>query len=155
MHAPDVVSPLNIAATHGGHGTRGGGARCRASAMHEPRGRVQWDMSASAAAEAFPSFWNVLGQVTNTVVFFFSGAACVNFLLRSTAELQAEGYGSALAVTLWRLPIIFLAAMAVRMLLIALFSPMLNLFGAKLDWRVRRPHLPYCHGRPALLLLCR
>lgn len=101
-------------------------------------------MSAAAAAEAFPSFWNVLGQLTNTVVFFFSGAACVNFVWRSTEELQAEGYGSALAVTLWRLPVIFLAIMAVRMLLIASFSPMLNLFGAKLDWRVRAapPQLP-------------
>eukprot|EP00892_Ulva_mutabilis_P007352 jgi/Ulvmu1/498/UM001_0506.1 len=96
---------------------------------------LKWDMSASAASQSFPAFWNVLGQITNTVVFFFSGAACVNFVLRSTTELQEEGAGSALAVTLFRLPIIFLAIMAARLLLIAAFSPMLNLFGAKLDWR--------------------
>ena len=76
-------------------------------------------------------------QLTNTVVFFFSGAACVNFLIRSMRALEHTGNGGALAVAFWRLPLIFVSIMVVRALLIALFSPMLKIFGAQMDWRVR------------------
>jgi hypothetical protein len=42
----------------------------------------------------------------------------------------------ALAVAFWRLPLIFISIMVIRALLIALFSPMLKIFGAQMDWRV-------------------
>lgn len=75
-------------------------------------------------------------QLTNTVVFFFSGAACVNFFIRSMRTLEHTGNGGALAVAFWRLPLIFISIMVIRALLIALFSPMLKIFGAQMDWRV-------------------
>lgn len=76
-------------------------------------------------------------QLTNTVVFFFSGAACVNFFIRSMRALEHNDHGGALAVAFWRLPLIFISIMVIRALLIALFSPVLTIFGAKMDWRVR------------------
>jgi hypothetical protein len=87
-------------------------------------------------------------QLTNTVVFFFSGAACVNFFIRSTRALEHNGYGAALAVAFWRLPLIFISIFIVRMLLIALFSPMLKMFGAQMDWRVSA--LSACVAVPCL-----
>lgn len=74
-------------------------------------------------------------QLTNTVVFFFSGAACVNFFIRSMRALEHND-GGELAVAFWRLPLIFISLMVIRALLIALFSPMLRIFGAQMDWRV-------------------
>ena len=75
-------------------------------------------------------------QLTNTVVFFFAGAASVNFFIRSAADLNA-GASPSLAATLARLPLIFVAMLVVRAFLLAAFSPMLNLVSAKMDWRVR------------------
>lgn len=75
-------------------------------------------------------------QLTNTVVFFFSGAACYNFFIRSLAALEQDGYSDTVAVTFWRLPIIFVFVMIVRGLLIMLFAPMLGVFGYSMDWRV-------------------
>lgn len=76
-------------------------------------------------------------QLTNTVVFFFSGAACVNFFIRSMTALEHNGNEEAVTVAFWRLPLIFISIMVIRALLIALFSPMLKIFGAHwMDWRV-------------------
>jgi hypothetical protein len=75
-------------------------------------------------------------QLTNTIVFFFAGAASVNFLIRSSIALERAGFGSMLAVTLFRLPLIYMSMLATRSLLIALFSPILSVLGAKMDWRV-------------------
>ena len=103
-------------------------------------------------------------QLTNTFVFFFAGAACTNFFVRATEDLEQEGFGEMLAATIWRLPLIYITMLCVRALLIAVFSPMLNAFGAGLDWRVRRcsicgmhavllhsprsEHAPVCRSRP-------
>lgn len=81
-------------------------------------------------------------QLTNTVVFFFSGAACLNFFVRSVAALESDGYSAALAVTFWRLPIIFVFVMIVRLLLIMLLAPPLGVFGYSMDWRVRSSSPP-------------
>jgi hypothetical protein len=75
-------------------------------------------------------------QLTNTVVFFFSGAACINFFIRSLQALDKDGYSGAVAVAFWRLPIIFVFVMIVRLLLINIFAPMLSVFGYAMDWRV-------------------
>lgn len=85
-------------------------------------------------------------QLTNTVVFFFSGAACYNFFIRSLAALESDGHSKAVAITFWRLPIIFVFVMIVRLLLIMLFAPALGVFGYSMDWRVR--------ADSALLLHC-
>lgn len=42
----------------------------------------RWDMSIEEESEAFEKFWDTLSFVANTVVFFFSGMACVNFAVR-------------------------------------------------------------------------
>lgn len=42
----------------------------------------RWDMPAEEGTEAFEKFWDALSFVTNEIVFFFSGLACVNFAVR-------------------------------------------------------------------------
>ena len=47
----------------------------------------RWDMSIEVEeSEAFESFWDTFAFVANTVVFFFSGLACVNFAVRCVAH---------------------------------------------------------------------
>jgi hypothetical protein len=87
------------------------------------------------AAEA-SSYIALIVQLTNTVVFFFSGTACYNFFTRSLVALEKDGYSAAVAVTFWRLPIIFVFVMIVRLILIVIFAPMLGVFGYTMDWRV-------------------
>lgn len=78
-------------------------------------------------------------QLLNTITFFFSGAVCVNFVVRSTATLNEHGLaGSSLTVTLWRLPLIYVAVFLIRAVSITFFSRALALIGfAPLNWQVR------------------
>ena len=43
----------------------------------------KWEMSAKIEqAGVFDGFWDTLAYITNAIVFFYSGVACINFLVR-------------------------------------------------------------------------
>ncbi|KAI7841428.1 hypothetical protein COHA_004823 [Chlorella ohadii] len=69
----------------------------------------RWGMlSASMESGAFDAFWDACALGANALVFFWSGAACVNFLIRS---------GGALAGSAWSwaaIPPIYLALVVLR-----------------------------------------
>ncbi len=43
----------------------------------------KWEMSAKIEqAGVFDGFWDTLAYITNAIVFFYSGVAAINFLVR-------------------------------------------------------------------------
>ena len=63
----------------------------------------------------FPQFWNVFIFLINSLIFFYVGSASVNFAIRSGQSLYGDsGLGSLFSLTLYRLPIIWLASFALR-----------------------------------------
>ena len=48
----------------------------------------KWEMSAKIEqAGVFDGFWDTLAYITNAIVFFYSGVACINFLVRYDSGL--------------------------------------------------------------------
>jgi NhaP-type Na+/H+ or K+/H+ antiporter len=85
----------------------------------------------------FPQFWNVFMFLVNSLIFFYVGAASVNFAIRSGQSLFPSGLGSLFALTLYRLPIIWLASFALRGILLFASSHCLKLMRLSegLGWR--------------------
>ncbi|KAK9789036.1 hypothetical protein WJX73_003859 [Symbiochloris irregularis] len=95
----------------------------------------RWDMHISEEGEVFESFWDTLSFAANAIVFFFSGLACVNFAVRSSENLDANGQSAVLASTIWRFPLIYLVLFAVRFLLILLFSPLFKVLRSQMTFK--------------------
>ncbi|KAL3155128.1 Son of sevenless 1, variant 2 [Trebouxia sp. C0009 RCD-2024] len=91
---------------------------------------AKWGLSPKVAESGvFDNFWDTIGFAITGLVFFFSGVSCVNFFYRSAQELyNVEHFAfKTVAVTFWRLPVIFIVIFLVRGLLIVMFNPLFKL----------------------------
>ncbi|KAL3141541.1 Son of sevenless 1, variant 2 [Trebouxia sp. C0010 RCD-2024] len=91
---------------------------------------AKWGLSPKVAESGiFDNFWDTIGFAITGMVFFFSGVSCVNFFVRSAQELyNVEHFAfKTVAVTFWRLPVIFIVIFLVRGLLIVMFNPLFKL----------------------------
>ncbi|KAG1668999.1 hypothetical protein FOA52_000592 [Chlamydomonas sp. UWO 241] len=74
-----------------------------------------WGMSKKARSSLmFAQFWEVFAFIINALIFFYVGAAVVNFVVRSGADLYTHGVAELLRVTMYRLPLIYLFSFAMR-----------------------------------------
>ncbi|PNH05577.1 Sodium/hydrogen exchanger 7 [Tetrabaena socialis] len=83
-----------------------------------------WGLSSQARRTgAFDRFWDVLGFIINSLVFFLLGASSVNYIIRLGAELDSEGSASQslLYETLLQLPVVYIVLFGMRGVLIAAF----------------------------------
>jgi len=93
----------------------------------------KWELSSKVLESGqFDHFWDILGFVLNGVVFFFAGAASVNFLLRSGGVVFTFGL-KPLLVFFSTLPLIYIAIFVIRLLGMVLVSPLLKVLGASLS----------------------
>ncbi|DBA77107.1 hypothetical protein WJX77_005031 [Trebouxia sp. C0004] len=96
---------------------------------------AKWGLSPKVAESGvFDQFWDTIGFGITGMVFFFSGVSSVNFFVRSAQELyDVEHFAiKTVAVTFWRLPVIFLVMFIVRGLLIVMFNPLFKIADAHL-----------------------
>ena len=101
-----------------------------------------WDMP-PAARPAFEAFWDALSFTANAIVFFFTGVAVVNFLLRAAQRMDAadaaagaaENGAHRLWVGLWRFPIVYALIFGLRFALLTVFRPLFRLEGSDLPPR--------------------
>lgn len=109
-----------------------------------------WDLPPTpGAAAAFAAFWDALSFVANATVFFFTGAAIVNFFVRSARDFRREelaGLPLANAAAaafankdlwagLWRFPFVYIIVFGLRFLLLVGFRPLFILEGSDLPVR--------------------
>lgn len=90
----------------------------------------KWGMLASAEESgAFDAVWDMISFSANGLVFFWSGVASVNFLIRSAELFPRAGwnYGA--------IPVIYLFMMFIRCLCVALFNPVFSALGEGLSKR--------------------
>ena len=74
------------------------------------------------------AFWDTLSFVANSIVFFYTGVAIVNFMARThRASLLARG--------LWRFPLVYVIVFALRFALLVAFRPLFRLEGSDLPLR--------------------
>ena len=64
----------------------------------------KWDLSTKVEESgAFDAFWDSIAFITNAIVFFYSGAACINFFVRciclAPQRFCADGLGAMLLST--------------------------------------------------------
>lgn len=84
----------------------------------------RWGMLATAEQSgAFDAVWDVISFVANGLVFFWSGLASVNFLIRSVKLLNRT------AASYYAIPCIFVAMIIIRTTCIALFNPLFRALG--------------------------
>lgn len=95
---------------------------------------TQWDISASAReSNVFNSFWDVTQLLTNGIVFFFAGASATNFFYRCEEDLFDGPNEDAWTTILGWLPGVYVGIFVLRFLEIAVVSPIVGLFGFKLN----------------------
>ena len=60
----------------------------------------KWDMSVKVEESgAFEAFWDTLSFSVNGIVFFYSGAACINFFVRRAVLVTASMAQAACQIT--------------------------------------------------------
>eukprot|EP00884_Botryococcus_braunii_P006187 jgi/Botrbrau1/1556/Bobra.0107s0044.1 len=112
---------------------------------------TRWDMPAKVELSGgFYSFWDTLSFAVNGIVFFYSGAACVNFFVRSSQDLQVQHEGASLWSSIWHFPLVYITIFILRFVLFALFKPLYRYNGAGPP----RFIVPLCLSRASLFLYC-
>lgn len=88
----------------------------------------KWGMLATVEDNgSFDAVWDMVAFAVNGLVFFWSGIAAVNFLIRSAALLTRTP-ASFIAI-----PVIYVAMILIRTLCIVLFNPIFKLLGKGLS----------------------
>ena len=88
----------------------------------------KWGMLATVEdSGSFDAVWDMVAFAVNGLVFFWSGIAAVNFLIRS-ASLLARIPASFIAI-----PVIWVAMILIRTLCIVVFNPIFKFFGRGLS----------------------
>ena len=64
----------------------------------------KWDIHIKIeAGGAFDAFWETIAFIVNGIIFFYSGVACINFIVRSAAAATRmhRGLHAAMAAPMW------------------------------------------------------
>jgi NhaP-type Na+/H+ or K+/H+ antiporter len=90
----------------------------------------KWGMLATAEESgSFDAVWDMISFAANGLVFFWSGAASINFFLRSVGVLQQTAWSYA------AVPAIYVFMMVLRTLCVAMFNPFFAAVGERLSAR--------------------
>lgn len=88
----------------------------------------KWGMLATAEESgSFDAVWDMISFAANGLVFFWSGAASINFFLHSVQILQVTAWSYA------AIPAIYAFMLAVRTVCVALFTPVFRAVGEALS----------------------
>eukprot|EP00955_Chlamydomonas_euryale_P047109 353590-Chlamydomonas_euryale.AAC.4 len=94
------------------------GSGCIAAVVYGLYGNATllWGMSKKARGSLmFKQFWEVLEFIINALIFFYVGAAVVNFVVRSGDQLyEQDGLQKLFQDTMYRLPLIFVFSFVMR-----------------------------------------